>query len=184
MHDESLLGIQVACRVQALHKTTFPFYASQRPGTHACHELHIGDDVGTVGDLHAATGIGRVDRTHAIGNDVHRPAFHCPFEQCIDFCVSLGRAHPVVVRAGVLRPLGADEGQVLDASNIRWVRQMQVAVPVFVLIERRHRAVGYHRVDQLLVFIVAAVTPVNLFGQRTRGDFVHPFLEGRKACRH
>ena len=53
VHDETTLGVEVACRVQTLDESTFFFNALQRCRTHACHELHVHDDVGTVGDLDA-----------------------------------------------------------------------------------------------------------------------------------
>ena len=47
----------------------------------AGHDPHVDDDVRRVGELHADLRHGRADRTHAEGEDVHRPAAHAAVEQ-------------------------------------------------------------------------------------------------------
>ena len=69
--------------------------------SHPRHDVHVGDDVGRVGDLHADLGDGRADRTHAVGNNVHGAAHHRAREQSRQLLLHLRRIFPVVGRAGV-----------------------------------------------------------------------------------
>ena len=102
MHDEAAVGIEVADRVQALDEGAVLLDALQRRRAHARHDAHVEHDVRAVGDLDAAARVGRVDRAHAVGHDVHRAALHAAVEQGIHLAGGLGRVHPVVVRAGVV----------------------------------------------------------------------------------
>ncbi len=133
MHDKAPVGVEIAGRVKATDEATIIFDALECPGAHARHELHVGDDVGAVGDLDAAARVGRIERTHAIGHDVHGAAFHAAVEQRIHLRMRLVRVHPVVVRAGLELMRRADEGQVLDAGHVIGIGAMQVAVLVFIV---------------------------------------------------
>jgi len=88
-----------------------------------------------IGDFDAATGIGRIDRTHAIRDDVQSSALHAPFEERAHPGMRLVRGHPVIVGAGVFLVLRADEGQVLDARHVRRVRIGDVAAREGSLVE-------------------------------------------------
>ncbi len=92
MHDEAALGVELADRVQALHEASVARNPRECRGAHARHELHVGGDVGAVGDLDAAARVGRVDRAHAIRDDVHRAPAHAALEQRVHLAARLGRA--------------------------------------------------------------------------------------------
>src|ERR671929_44835 len=69
------------------------------------------------------------------------PPAHAAVEQRPDALAGLGRAHPVVGRAGVLGLLGADEGQVLGPRDVLGVGTVQVTVGKRALVEAEQRAV-------------------------------------------
>ena len=162
MHDEAPLGIELADRVQALHEHAVLGDARERRRTHAGHQLHVRGDVGAVGDLDAAARIRRIDGAHAIRNDVHRPAAHAALEQRVHLPARFGGRHPVIVRAGVVALLGADEGQVLDAGDVRRIGAVQVAAGKALGIELHQVARGDHLADEFAVLGLGPVTPVNL----------------------
>ena len=78
---------------------------------------------------------GRVDGPHAVRHHVQRPALHAALEQVAHFRARLVGRHPVVVRAGVVAVLRADEGQVLDARHVRRVGVGDVAAREGSLVE-------------------------------------------------
>jgi hypothetical protein len=93
--------------------------ALERRAPHAGHQLHIEDHVRAVGDLDAASRKRRVDRPHAIRDDIQGTSFHAAGEQGIHLDVGLRGIKPVVVRPGVFLVPGANEGQVFDARHVR-----------------------------------------------------------------
>ena len=60
MHDEALLGVEVADRVQAPDERAFLLDALQGRRAHARHDAHVQHDVGAVGDLDAAARVGEL----------------------------------------------------------------------------------------------------------------------------
>ena len=70
MHDEAALGVEIPGRVQAFDKRAFALDSLQRGGSHTRHEFHVGNNVGAVSYFHAAPGIRRINRPHAIRNNV------------------------------------------------------------------------------------------------------------------
>ncbi len=164
VHDETAFRIELANRMKALHEMAFLFDPRQGRRTHAGHDAHVGNDVGRVGDLDATARQRRADRTHAVGDDIHRAATHAAVEQRVDLGMRIGRRHPVVVGAGVVAVTGAHEGKVLDARDVVWVGAVQPAVGMGPRIERMQRAVGLHLFDQRRVLGVAAIAPVDRIG--------------------
>ena len=81
MHDEAAIRIELADGVQAFDELAVARDALESRASHARHDRHVDDDIGAVGDLHAAARVGGVDRAHAVGNDVQRPALHAAVEQ-------------------------------------------------------------------------------------------------------
>ena len=58
MHDEAPLGVQIAGRMQALDIGSLALDARQRGLAHTRHQLHVGNDIRTVGNLDAKTRVG------------------------------------------------------------------------------------------------------------------------------
>ena len=183
MHDEAAVRIEFADRVQALDETTLALDARQRRRAHAGHQAHVRHHVGAVGDLDAAARQRRVDRAHAIGNDVHGAAAHAALVQGVHLGVGLVGRHPVVVRTGVGGVVGADEGEVFDARHVRGAGPVQVAVRMGLFVELHQVAGAQHQLDQPGVFGVGAVAPVHGVGLGELGDRIDPLVEaGELAC--
>ena len=116
VHDEALLGIELADRVQAFDECrlraarsrfgTLALDALERRRAHARHDAHVGDDIRRIGDLDAAARDRRIDRAHAVRDHVHRAPAHRAFEQRIDFRVRL-RPGPSSCCSGRRRPCSA-----------------------------------------------------------------------------
>ena len=54
MHDEALVRVEIARRVQTLDEVAFALDAPECFVAHTRHQLHVHDDVGAVGDLDTA----------------------------------------------------------------------------------------------------------------------------------
>jgi len=177
MHDEAALRIEVARGMQPLHEAAVAFDAGKGRLAHAGHDAHVGHYIGAVGDLHAATRERRVDRAHAVGNDIHRAAAHGAGEQRVDLRVGLRGRHPMIVGTGVLFFRRAHESEVFDARHVRGVRTMQVATRMLLAIQREQVPAGQHRLDEFGVLRVGAVAPVDGRGVREPGDVVDPSIQ-------
>ncbi len=195
MHDEALVRIELADRMQTFHERFFALAASGPLGTlaldarerrrsHARHQPHVGDDVGRVGDLHATARDRRIDRAHAIRNHVQRAALHAAIEQRVDFCVRLRRRHPVIVRTGIVLVRGADEGQMLDARNIGRMRAVQPAVRMRLRVQRDQRAIALHLFDECALFGFGAVAPMDSVRLRESRDIVDPAVQCVELAGH
>ena len=99
---------------------------------HACHDAHVGDDVGAVGDLDADLGDGRADGAHREGDDVHGAPGHAAVEEAGERFAHLGGRCPVVGGACFVFVDRADEGAVFDAAHVGRVRADEIGVrPLF-----------------------------------------------------
>ncbi len=184
VHDEAAVRIQVTDRVQPFNELSFFLDTQQRLLTHACHQFHVDHDVGTVGNLNAAAGIGRFDGTHAVRNDVHRTTLHAAVEQRIDLCVRLVGPHPVIVRACIVFFRGADKRQVFHASDVTGVGAMQVAVWIGFRVQGFERAVIQHDSYQVFVLGVRPVTPDYRVRSGHCRRFLDPRFKGFEIRRH
>ncbi len=178
-HGESDCGAveRGAHRVQAAHELARGAQHLEHLGAHARHHVHVGDHVGRVGDLHADARDRRADRTHAVGDHVHRAPLHRAGEQPVEGVLHLGRVAPVVGRAGVLAVLRADEGELLDARDIRGVGAHEHAVGALHRVEPRRGAGLHHDAEHVLVLALGAVTPHHPVGLAHRGHVLHPGFE-------
>jgi hypothetical protein len=184
MHDEAAVRIEIADRVQAPHERALALDAAQGRIAHARHDAHVRDDVRAVCDLDAATGERRVDRAHAVRDDVHRAPAHRALEQRIDLAVSFLRLQPVIVRAGVVARARAHEREVLDAGDVRRVGAVQVTIRVGRRVELAKIAAGEHRCDQARVLGLGPRAPVNRIRLRESRDFFNPALQRRIRRAH
>ena len=57
VHDETLVRVELAGRMQAANELSLARDAFERRRSHARHDAHVEHDVGRVGDLNAATGV-------------------------------------------------------------------------------------------------------------------------------
>ena len=184
MHDPAPLGVQFADGMQALDEAPLALDPRQRGRAHARHDAHVGHHVGAVGDLHAATRQRRIDRPHAVGNDVHRAPGHAAVEQRVDLCVRGGRVHPVVVGAGILLARMAHQREPLHARHIGGIGAVQVATGVGLLVEFEQRAGLQHLLYQRVIFRLRAIAPVHVVWPRQRSDLVDPCTQCLQLARH
>ncbi len=184
VHDEAAVGVQLAGGMQALHEVTFALDARQCRRAHAGHDPHIGHHVGRIGDFHTAARQGRINRAHAIGNDIQRAATHAAVKQCIDLGVRFTRGHPMIVGAGVFALGRADEGEMLHARHIVGMGAMQGAARMGVLIEFDQGTVSQHVCLERGAFGIAAIAPVDGIGLGQLGDIGHPLVQGFKLAGH
>ena len=178
MHDEAALGIELADRMQAADEDAVLGDARQRRGAHARHELHVGDDVGAVGDLDAATR--RAANRSGPCNTGSRTS-------CARAC-SRRTAHP---SSRALRPAPSSgcSGRRPPSRSVqtkvrcstratsRRMRAMQVAAGKGFGIQRMQLAGREHAVAQFLEFGLGAVAPVHAFRARVLGHLFHPAAE-------
>jgi hypothetical protein len=85
----------------------------------------------------------------------------------------------VVVRAGIVPLFRADEGQVLDARDVRRMGAMQVTAGEGVRIQFVQVARGQHAPDQVPVLGVGTVAPVHALGPAARSHLLHPAAQFR-----
>ena len=194
MHDEAPVRIELADRMQALHEGVCPLAESgalgafalearKRSVAHARHDAHICDDVRTVGDLDTAARERRIDRAHAIGHDIQRAALHATGER-IHLRMRVGRRKPVIVRAGIVLVLRADESQMLDPRHIGRMGAVQITVRMCARIEFDQIAAVEHQLDQRIVLRFTAVAPVDLVGLgEARGRF-YPCIQACQFAAH
>ena len=166
-----------AHRVQAGHEGAVA-ERLQDALAHARHDAHVRDDVGRVGELDADLGDPGADRTHAEGDHVQRAAAHAAVEEPAQRPLHLRGLAPVVVRAGVLALLRADEGAVLDARHVGGIREHEEAVGALARIERACGAARHQQPQHLVVLGAAAVAPLHAVRAAERLDLLHPGLQG------
>ena len=144
---------------------------------HAGHGLHVGDDVGGIGDFETDMGDRRTERAHREGDDVHRTTLHAALEQAIQGFTHLGRFFPVIGRAGVFLLGGANVGAVFDAGDVGRVGESQVGIRTLGFVELDQRAGLYHFGAQAVILFLRTVGPVNAVRLGQFGDFGDPFFE-------
>jgi len=183
MHDEASIRVEFAGRVQTFDEAVFAADALECGAPRTRHQHHVDDDVCTVGDLDAAAGVGRVDRAHAVGHDVQGATLHAAAEQPAHFRARFGGRHPMIVGAGVLLLRGADEGQVLDAGDVRGMRTREKAIRVMGLVELLQFAALLQLTNEMSVFVIGAFDPVNLVRLRQFAHGRHPLGDLFRECR-
>jgi hypothetical protein len=170
-HVGLALGERGADAVHGLDEEAVLAELLQHLLAHTGHRAHGGGDVRGVGDLDADGGELRAQRAHAEGDDVHRAAPHGAAEQALvtgeapvtrEDGTHLVGVLPVVGRARVLLLLGADEGTVLDASDVGRVGGGVVRVGALDRIELLERALLDEFVSEALVLVLRAVAPHDL----------------------
>ncbi len=154
------------------------FEAGEDLGTHVGHDAHVDHHVGAVGDFHADLGEWGIERTHAEGDHIHGAALHAADEFSHQLGAHFGGIGPVVGGACAGRGLGADEGPVFDAGDVRWGRTGKKAVRALFRIEAGESAFFNHQGSEAVPFGSGAIAPLNRVGHTKGGDFCDPFLQG------
>ncbi|OQC10293.1 MAG: hypothetical protein BWX79_01343 [Alphaproteobacteria bacterium ADurb.Bin100] len=131
---------------------------------HSGHQLLVDHHVGTVGQFHADVRNVRAQRAHAEWHHVHRAALHAAVEQRLKGGAHVHRGHPVVGRAGIFLPGRTDIGAVFHAGHIRRVGQGQVAARPLGGVELLEGTGIHQLLAHAVVFVLAAVAPVNGVG--------------------
>ncbi len=178
MHDEAAIGIQLTNGVQSAHEVAIRRNALQSGASDARHDRHIQHNVGAVRNLDAAARQRRVDRAHAVGDDVQGPLMHTATEQVPHLDVSFLRIHPMIVRAGVVLGARADVGQMLDAGDVAGVRAGEMAAGEEVLVESLKLPVAQQLRGQVANLLVGAVAPMHGTRLRQFPDRTDPLSDG------
>ena len=127
-HVLHAFGERHSHRVQAGHVLPVSTQYFERAGSHPRHDPHRHGHVGRVRELDADVGDRGPERAHRERHHVHGAAAHRAAEEVGERIAHLRWVAPVVGRSGVVLPLGADEGPVLDASHIAGVGAREVRV--------------------------------------------------------
>ena len=143
----------------------------------AGHDPHVQDDVLAVGDLHADFREPRARRTHQEGDDVHRPALHCASVKRRELLARVVGRHPIVVRAGVLPLLGADEGEVLGARDVVRRAAVQVAAGQLLLVQLDQLTSRHAFADQPVLLALRPVAEDHPVRRGQLLDLVDPTLD-------
>ena len=83
----------------------------------------------------------------------------------------------MIIGARVVFLTRAYESQVLDASDVARVRQVQVTIRVRIIVKLAQRAVVEHLLDEFLVLRITASAPVNIAWLRDVGDVIYPLSQ-------
>ncbi len=142
--------------------------------THPGHDPHGGDDVGGIGDLDAEHRLLGLDRTHAEGDDVHRPAAHRPVVVADHLGLHLVRVAPVVGGAGVGLVDRADERALFDPGDVGGVGARPERVRLLLLVEADEGTGIDERVGEPPPLVVRPVTPVDALRLGELGDAGDP----------
>ncbi len=150
----------------------------QHFGADAGHDVHGGGDVGGVGKLDTDVSDGRTDGAHGVGDDVEGSAAHGVGEEGGEFGFHFERVGPVVGGAGIRFVLGADEGELLDASDIAGIGAAVEGVGAFFGIEFDEGAGFDHLVAEAVVFFGGTGAEVDIFGGGEGGGLIDEGGEG------
>ena len=183
LDDVAVLLLHLGLGVQAADKVVGGVAELvERLLAHAGHDVHVEHDVDRVGQLNAHLGEGGADRAHAVGEDIHGAALHRTVEEGAQLGVHDLRVLPVVGRAGVLLPAGADKGPALDARDVVDGGAMEQAARELLGVESFHLAGRESLVAQLFELGLAAVDPNNLVGFYKRLHLLNPVEDILVVC--
>src|SRR5579859_783953 len=126
MGDVAAHGIEIADGMQPGNEVGGRADAIQCHLAHAGHDAHIGDDVRTVGDFHAAFADGGIHRAHDVGHNVHGATAHGAVQERADLVLGGAGIHPIVGGAGVVFIGSADKGEVLGAGYVVGTATVQI----------------------------------------------------------
>jgi hypothetical protein len=83
----------------------------------------------------------------------------------------------MIVWTGVLSLLGANKCQMLDTRDVGWMRAMQKAIRVSLLVQPDEVASTEHGFDERGILRFATRAPLNAIGLRKAGGFFNPLLK-------
>ena len=170
----TLVGVELGLGVETLYEVRRIAERFIDLRADARHDRHAADNVDRVGDLHAVLGKRRADRTHRVGDNVHRPAAHAPGVDIAQLCLHLVRRHPVVRGAGVLFLSAADERAALDAGDVVERAAVVYTARQLFLVELDELAGNVGLAAQLLELRLRTVDPKNLVRLHQRAALFDP----------
>ena len=88
--------------------------------------------------------IGRTQRSHAKGNDVHGAPAHAAVKESMQFFFHFSRMHPIIGGARVRLIGGAYEGATFHSCHIFWVRTAEKTIGALLFIEANKRTAFNH----------------------------------------
>ena len=145
------------------------------PGTDARHNMHVADNVGAVGDLHANLRYRGTDRSHGKGDNVHRATDHALLVKAFHRPLEFSGIDPIICRTRFLFSRGSNIGALFGPGHIAGIGAKQVAVRT--LLERDGHTARDHLAHQAIVFPLAPVTPMNDIRLAQARHFAHPAIE-------
>ena len=142
--------------------------------SNARHDAHVGHDIARIRQLHPDPRHGRVQRTHAEGQHIHRAPLHAAAEQAAQGLLHLEGVHPVIGGTGVVLREAANKRPVLNARHVAGIGAHQETSGPFLLVQADEGA----RRDQLpaqgVVFLLGSVDPVDMGGLAESHHLPHP----------
>ncbi len=179
MADVPPRRVQFARAVDAFYKLARLAEFLERDLSHASHDPHAGDDVGTVRQLDADFRHGTFGRTHQIRNHVQRATPHAAGQDRLEQRVHLGGVPPIVCRPGI-RGIGtADECAILDPRDVVDVAPRVITARMLDGIEANHAAVGDHLRSEVVDLTARTVAPVNGLRPGESRHVVYPGPQNR-----
>ena len=140
----------------------------------AGHDVHVDDDVRGVGDLDAVLGDRVTDRTHRVGDHVHRAALHAALVRLLHLLLHLDGIHPVVGGACVDLTLGAYERAAFNARDVALVRTGEVASGTLLVVQLDELAVLDHHLADVDMLFLRALHDDDLVGRAELVPLVNP----------
>src|SRR5438105_3633913 len=174
MHDVFVLRVARPCdvlftfgqwspdRVHAWYEHAIGSKHVINRASHASHQLHAGNDVWAVGQLHSDMRNRAAQRAHRKWNHIKRSAAHASFKKPLERLAHLRGGDPVVGRSGILFAVAADKCTILYTGHVRWVGSREITVRTLFRIEPHQRAGADHGGAQAVVFGLRAVAPDNV----------------------
>ena len=169
-------------RVHAGHEVAIAAKQVINPAAHAGHDALVHHHVGAVGQLHADVRDMGAQWAHRERHHVHGAPAHAAGKQrgaaiglaVLQNAAHLGWRHPVVGRAGLLFAGRADEGAVLHARHIAWVRAGVKTVGAFVVVQALEGAGVDQQLAEPDILLFRAIAPVDRGCLGQRCDFGYP----------
>ncbi len=181
VHDEAPIGAEIPERMETPGEVVGVAQLIDRHLPHTRHRAHVQNDVAAVGDLDADLRESRARRAHQEGDDKEGAPLHRAVEEGREPGHRRVRRHPVVVGAGLILCVRADEGQVLGAGHVVRGAAVQVAAGELLLIQLDELPRGEAFPDEPLFFSLGAVAVDDFIRTGQAADLFDPLANGRRG---
>ncbi len=91
------------------------------------HDAHVHNGIGGVGKLHTNPRHRGTNRSHRVGQNIHRPTAHRPAKEVLHLLAHDEWGFPVIGRPGIIFGKGANEGAVFNARHVIRGRSSAIA---------------------------------------------------------